>query len=368
MASPAKVQTVDENTVEGFIFSVSPRTYLKDSNSFFSAVIQSARQEYHRVIVFSMDKQAMFTQAAKNGFSDEDGYDVLCSRATRLEVTSLPFLPCAPPSSKRLTIAEVKALGPKQQVGEVCGKVKVHDSVSKPPRPRNPTPSRICAPGTGMRVHIPEHGPVQQITNLNVVEDESEGSQQASRSTAILSAKVKAIKITIQRLCPSCHARQTEFIEKSVLHLCEGCRLMQSSLAFVASFSGKPIVGTDNGEDTVVLISSPLLTYLRGSGLGSLLNDAEAIEDHLLQSPGLDLTVNSDGFLPSMQRAAEAHAPSDGASSNSDGSLQQAARAAGTATVGHSNNSDGFLLEMLELAEVAEPPASSQTSSGTSST
>ncbi|KAA0701489.1 hypothetical protein E1301_Tti022515 [Triplophysa tibetana] len=121
--------------------------------------------------------------------------------------------------------------------------------------------------------------------------------------------------------------------------------LKQSSLAFV-TFSGKAIIGTDNGKDTGVLISSVLSTYLRRTGLGSLLNDAEAIEDHLQVSPGLDLTINTDGFLLSMQRAVEPPAPSEKTLNNSDESLQ----------------------EMLELAEVAEPPGSSHTASGTPST
>ncbi|KAA0701739.1 hypothetical protein E1301_Tti023103 [Triplophysa tibetana] len=391
MATPAKIQKADENTVEGFLFSVSPRRQSKNGNPFFRAVIQSARQTYHGVVVFCMEKQSLFMQAAKNGnavrlrnikrslsFSDPDGYDILCSRSTSMEVTSLPFLPCAPPSSKRLTIAEVKALGPKQKVGEVFGRVKLHGSVSKVV-PVNGSDCElkeiVIYDGTGdMKVTLWDSfanateatksyafknlctrdragciylstGPssvVEMITDLTVAEDESDTGQQESRSTALLNAKVKGVEITIRRRCANCRARQTAFVEKSVLHRCEGCRLKQSSLAFVASFSGKAIVGTDNGEDTVVLISSALSTYLMGAGLGSLLNDAEAIEDHLLLSPGLDLTINADGFLLSMQRAVEPPAPS----------------------VETLNDSDEFLQEMLELSEVAEPPASSNTASG----
>ncbi|KAA0701741.1 hypothetical protein E1301_Tti023105 [Triplophysa tibetana] len=115
--------------------------------------------------------------------------------------------------------------------------------------------------------------------------------------------------------------------------------MKQSSLAFIASFLGQAIVCTDNGEDTVVLISSALSTYLWGAGLGSLLNDAEAIEDYLLLSPGLDLTINADGFLLLMQRAVEPPAPS----------------------VETLNNSDEFLQEMLELAQPVVLPAPEET-------
>ncbi|KAA0702521.1 hypothetical protein E1301_Tti021513 [Triplophysa tibetana] len=67
MVSPGKVQKADENTMEGFLFSVSPRRQSKNGNPFFRAVIQSARQEYNRVGIFFMEKQALFMQAAKSG-------------------------------------------------------------------------------------------------------------------------------------------------------------------------------------------------------------------------------------------------------------------------------------------------------------
>ncbi|XP_056615784.1 uncharacterized protein LOC130430653 [Triplophysa dalaica] len=319
-------------------------------------------------------------QVAKNGnvvrlrnvkrslsFSDPDGYDILCSfNQHGSDEPAVPPL-CAAELQEALNIAEVKALGPKQKVGEVFGKVKLNGSVSKVV-PVNCSDCElkeiVINDGTGdMKVTLwdpfanPKKamksyafknlctrdrgyiylrtGPssvVEPITDFTESEDKSETSQQESRSTALLSAKVKGVEITIQRRCPSCRARQTAFIEKSVLHRCKGCRLKQSSLAFVAYFSGKAIVGTDNGEVNVVLISSALSIYLRWAALCSMLNDAEAIENHLLVLPGLDLTINADWFLLSIQRAVEPPAPSE-------------------ETL---NNSDEFLQEMLELAEVAD--------------
>lgn len=67
MASPAKVQKDGDDAVEGFIHDVSPRKQSRNSSSFFTAVLQSARHEYHRVVVFAMDKQSVFSQAEKNG-------------------------------------------------------------------------------------------------------------------------------------------------------------------------------------------------------------------------------------------------------------------------------------------------------------
>lgn len=67
MASPAKVRKDGDDAVEGFIHNVSPRKQSRNNSPFFTAVLQSARQEYHRVVVFAMDKQTLFSQAEKNG-------------------------------------------------------------------------------------------------------------------------------------------------------------------------------------------------------------------------------------------------------------------------------------------------------------
>ncbi|XP_052425546.1 uncharacterized protein LOC127968392 isoform X9 [Carassius gibelio] len=274
MSSPAKVRKEGEDAVEGFVFDVSPRKLSKNSSAFFTAVLQSARQEYHRVVVFAMEKQALFVQAEKNGnpvrlrnvrrslsFSDPDGFDVLCSRGTSVEVTRLPFLRCAPPSCKRMTVAEVKALGP----------------------------------STGPSSSI-EH-----IADLEVAEGAA--SAEDEKSTALFSATIKGIEVTIQRRCSACHFKQKEFVEKSKTHRCEGCRMKQHSLSFSASFGGKATVSTASGDETVQLSSSALSTYLRDAGLSSMSNDAEAIEDNFLQSPPVDLKVNVDGFLLSIQPA-----------------------------------------------------------------
>ncbi|XP_052421438.1 uncharacterized protein LOC127964930 [Carassius gibelio] len=350
MSSPAKVRKEGEDAVEGFVFDVSPRKLSKSSSAFFTAVLQSARQEYHRVVVFAMEKQALFVQAEKNGnpvrlrnvrrslsFSDPDGFDVLCSRGTSVEVTRLPFLRCAPPSCKKMTVAEVKALGPRQKVKEVRAKVALQGSVSRVVTVSNSDCElkevQICD-GTGeikltlwdTFVNAAEAGvsyafknlstrerdgclclctgpssSIEQIADLEVAEGAASGEDE--KSTALFSATIKGIEVTIQRRCSACHFKQREFVEKSKTHRCEGCRMKQHSLSFSASFGGKATVSTASGDETVQLSSSALSTYLRDAGLSSMSNDAEAIEDHFLQSPPVDLKVNVDGFLLSIQPA-----------------------------------------------------------------
>ncbi|MGL4763662.1 MAG: hypothetical protein ACRC2N_01290 [Aeromonas sp.] len=143
---------------------------------------------------------------------------------------------------------------------------------------------------------------IEQIDDLDVPEGGCDGGDEDG-CRALFSATVKGIEVTIKRKCVSCQFKQREFVEKSATHRCEGCRLKQASVAFSASFGGKAAVSTAVGEERVLLTSSALTTYLRAAGLSSLFNDAEAVEDHFLQSAVFDMKVNTDGFLVSIEPA-----------------------------------------------------------------
>ncbi|CAM4685260.1 unnamed protein product [Leuciscus chuanchicus] len=143
MASPAKRRQEDWD-VEGYLHNVSPAKNSKKNNKYFTAVIQSGRREFHRVVSFSMEKLSPFSHASNTGtavklrnvrrslsYSDPNGFDVICNRTTCLDVVSVPFSSSAPPSSTRLSVADVKALGPRQNVGKLEAKVMSRAAVSK---------------------------------------------------------------------------------------------------------------------------------------------------------------------------------------------------------------------------------------------
>lgn len=102
---------------------------------------------------------------------------------------------------------------------------------------------------------------IEQIADLEVAEQAT--NLEEERSTALFSATIKGIEVTIQRRCSSCHYKQKEFVEKLKTHRCEGCKMKQQSLSFSTSFGGKATVSTENSEETVQLSSSALSTYLR---------------------------------------------------------------------------------------------------------
>lgn len=143
-------------------------------------------------------------------------------------------------------------------------------------------------------------------------------------SKALFSATLKGIDVTIQLKCSSCQFKQTEFVEKSMTHRCERCNLKQASLAFSTCFRGKATILTADGDERVLLTSSALTTYLRAAELSSAFNDAEAIEDHFLQSAVFDVKVNVDGFLLSIE-AADARRASAGADDQRAGDTDEGA-------------------------------------------
>lgn len=67
MATPPKVPREELETVSGFIHSVSPIRITTNNTQMFNAVLQTDREEYHDVVVFSASKRPAFLQAAQNG-------------------------------------------------------------------------------------------------------------------------------------------------------------------------------------------------------------------------------------------------------------------------------------------------------------
>jgi len=64
MASPAKrTKMEEEESVSGYLHSLSPVKVSKKNARYFDATLQSGREEYHRVIVFTPEKRRQFEQA-----------------------------------------------------------------------------------------------------------------------------------------------------------------------------------------------------------------------------------------------------------------------------------------------------------------
>ncbi|XP_046901655.1 uncharacterized protein LOC124484673 [Hypomesus transpacificus] len=145
MASPSKQPRKDDDSIVGYLHCVSPVKTSRRNLRYFEATLQTGREEYHRVVAFSVDKRIPFTQVSQNNspvklanvrrglsYSDPSGFDVLCSNSTTVEVVEdVAFFPREPRSMGQMTIEEVLRLGPRQRVGVVDAKILPEGTVSR---------------------------------------------------------------------------------------------------------------------------------------------------------------------------------------------------------------------------------------------
>ncbi|TKS65832.1 hypothetical protein D9C73_028361 [Collichthys lucidus] len=138
MANPSKKLKIEEdNSVSGYLHTISPVKVSKKNTRYFNATIQNGREEYHRVVVFTPEKRDQFEQAASANrpvtlrkvkrsisFADPDGFDILCTSSSNLEVSQpVGFSPRGPPDAGPVTVENVLGLGPGQHVSAVRLKI-----------------------------------------------------------------------------------------------------------------------------------------------------------------------------------------------------------------------------------------------------
>ena len=66
MGSPAKRVRTEDDVVVGYLHCISPVKSSLKNNRYFEASLQTAREEYHRVVSFSVDKRVSFTKPSEN--------------------------------------------------------------------------------------------------------------------------------------------------------------------------------------------------------------------------------------------------------------------------------------------------------------
>ena len=66
MSSPAKQPRKENDSMVGYLHCVSPVKTSRRNVRYFEATLQTGREEYHRVVAFSVEKRMPFTQASQN--------------------------------------------------------------------------------------------------------------------------------------------------------------------------------------------------------------------------------------------------------------------------------------------------------------
>lgn len=66
MASLAKQPKMESDPIVGYLHSVSPVRTSRRNVTYFEATVQTGREQYHRLVVFSVGKRMAFVQASQN--------------------------------------------------------------------------------------------------------------------------------------------------------------------------------------------------------------------------------------------------------------------------------------------------------------
>ncbi|XP_046906057.1 uncharacterized protein LOC124487777 [Hypomesus transpacificus] len=351
MASPSKQPRKDDDSIVGYLHCVSPVKTSRRNLRYFEATLQTGREEYHRVVAFSVDKRIPFTQASQNNspvklanvrrglsYSDPSGFDVLCSNSTTVEVVEdVAFFPREPRSMGQMTIEEVLRLGPRQRVGVVDAKILPEGTVSRVVPVDGVQCElkelQICDP-TGQTtltlweklILTVEVGKSYKLANLStrkagdrtvltttqtttVSEISAVGEPESvevhgddRQDTSIVRGTVTGVQISAKHRCRRCHTSQEPFVSRSLTHRCQRCKLLQKASSFVASYSGVLLLMTSDGqEQSPMFTNSALSAYLKEKDIGDSMGDLQVIEEHFLSVGDVELSVNAEGLIVSVK-------------------------------------------------------------------
>ncbi|XP_026100741.1 uncharacterized protein LOC113071649 [Carassius auratus] len=285
-----------------------------------------------QVIQFNYKLNQIFRPA---GFSDPDGFDVICSKTTSLDVVTVPFSRIAPSGSRRMDVAAVKALGPRQNVGELEAKVLSRAALSKivlVNREECELKEIWVADTTGeikltlwdslisqvdvsksycfsnlatremqgvIRLTTTPSTRVVEITQLDVPDEGRDDPDDGAASTT-LRGVVSGVQIRARHRCPRCHGLQNQISANSITHRCDACNLLQRSSVYGLTYRGTIVLTADQQEHSLTVTDSCINAYLARYRVAYSENDVETIEEHFLNLPEVEICVNNDSLITSL--------------------------------------------------------------------
>ncbi|KAM7420109.1 hypothetical protein PAMA_014695 [Pampus argenteus] len=342
MASPAKkMKTEEDKSISGYLHNISPMKVSKKNTRYFHATIQSGREEYHRVVVFSPEKRDHYEQAAsvkkpvtltkaKRSISlaDSDGYDILCTSSSNIEVSQpVSFFPRGPPDAGPVTVANVLALGPRQHVAAVRVKILAGGTASRIVEldggPRELMELRVCDRSGQTKLTLWEEkiAMVQDsksyhITNLYTRKFDDKTILTSSRHTTIteiedvgepdmlepcvdlpkISGCVIGSETALRYHCGICRGSQSNFNSKNEAHRCNKCNMMQKCTNFRTLYAGKLLL-LQNGQELSLTLTNSAVLHFISEHLGGGATDVDAIDCKLIGLGNVELDVGSNNAI-----------------------------------------------------------------------
>ncbi|XP_067278067.1 uncharacterized protein [Pseudorasbora parva] len=347
MAGPAKRSKTDvqeEDCVSGYIHAVSTvKVGVRTGGHYFNAVIQVSREEYRHVVVFAVEKRSSFCQAEKNRSAVKlknirrrvsaggGEFDVQCGKSTEMVVVkNIGFAFKEAPQNSKRTVAELKAMAGRQQVGLIEVKVRHIDLATEMVEIRGANvETQTChvedASGRiKLQLWAGQIGMVlvdhsYQIRNLctreylgdlfltttrstEIVEVKEvagassfEEFKVAEEDVSILTGTISRAEISVSKRCTKCQTWQVEFNSTMQFHRCERCRFLQKSSNYQCTAKGRVVLLLNEGDEMDLTVSNSVIRrYLQKENMLHLLIEGQNVEEHLLSGEAWQVKIQRE--------------------------------------------------------------------------
>ncbi|RXN14781.1 hypothetical protein ROHU_008896 [Labeo rohita] len=142
---------------------------------------------------------------------------------------------------------------------------------------------------------------VMEITALDVPDGDSEDLDDGASSTT-LRGLVSGVQIRARYRCLRCHGIQTGISANSITHRCSVCNLLQRSSVYRSTYGGTIVFKADQQDHSLTVTDCCLTAYLVRYGVVYTPNDVETIEEHFLNRPELEVCINNDSLITSINQ------------------------------------------------------------------
>lgn len=127
--------------------------------------------------------------------------------------------------------------------------------------------------------------------------------QEAQESLVAITGNITCVKLDENRHCVRCGKNQATFNTKLKSHRCEKCHFLQKADAYTSSISGTVVLKSGLGdESTVTLPPSVLRTYMEQMKQYYHLQDAEDVEQHIIDTSAFTIKINTSNVATSLTR------------------------------------------------------------------
>ncbi|XP_067278206.1 uncharacterized protein [Pseudorasbora parva] len=347
-----KTTNQDDNSISGYLHSISPIKISRANNRYFNAILQVSRNEYHDTVVFAMDKHDTFSTAAKNktpvklknakksiSIRDKEDFDVQYVRDTTIEVTEVPFPHKPPQNTSTLTIQEIKSMTSRKLITRLEASVQKMDITSSTVTIRdNNCEVRSCclADATGSitlslwdsQIDLVEEGRTYTFTNLSTRQYNDNTTLTTTRLSTItplhkkitvqpstttqtppptlhtVTTEITGAAITIKKQCPKCHTAQQNLTYKEKFHRCTVCKILRKGSSYITKCSGFLTILQDRQEMSLTITNSQLTKFVNIEHNVTLM-DSQDIEEYFMTCGPLTLTFTEDSQILDLQTQAQ---------------------------------------------------------------